>query len=531
MVRRALVVATLSLAALAAAGAAHAEPVFVVKGRGWGHGIGMGQYGAQGFARAGWGYERILGHYYRGTRVGRTEPRGVRVLLGAGRKRFVVSSASPFRVEDAAGLRATLPAGRVGLGPRLAVPIEGRPVRLVPPVRLSGGASPVALDGNGYRGSLVIRSRGGVMSAVNEVSLERYLGGVVPWEMPHHWHPEALKAQAVVARSYALATLKPRRIFDLYDDDRSQVYGGIRAEKPSTNRAVGATSGRVVYHGNRIAATFYHSTSGGRTAAVGDVWPAVERLPYLRAVPDPHDRHSPHHTWGPLVFSRAELAQRLREPAVRAASDVVVVRNASGRAARLVARMPAGSRAVDAATVRTRLGLRSTWFQVGVLDLASAERQGVFGRPLELRGLARGLGSPVIQVRDGKTWRRVANVRPRPDGSFVVGVRPLPGAVYRVAAERTAGPQVRVAVASDVRLVAAPEGTLRGQVRPALPRASVAIERRTPAGWRAVASARVGPGGAFAVPAGLPDGDYRARVESAGGFVPGTSAPVPLRSE
>ena len=91
--------------------------------------------------------------------------------------------------------------------------------------------------------------------------------------MPDDWHPEALRAQAVVARSYALATLKPGKLFDLYADTRSQVYGGVRAEEDTTNRAIGSTAGRVLLWQDRVATTFYHSTSGGRTAPIADVWP------------------------------------------------------------------------------------------------------------------------------------------------------------------------------------------------------------------------------------------------------------------
>jgi stage II sporulation protein D len=530
MRERALVLLTVAVAALAAAAAAAAEPVFVVQGRGWGHGIGLGQYGAQGFARAGWRHERILAHYYRGTELGRAEPREVRVLLGSGRERLVVSSVRPFRVVDGAGLRATLPAGRIGLGPRLVVRLDGRSVRLSAPVRFEGGAAPVALDGHAYRGALVIRSSGGRMSVVNHVGLERYLRGVVPWEMPHRWHPEALKAQAVIARSYALATLKPGKIFDLHADQRSQVYGGVRAEKPSTNRAVDSTSGRVLRHGGRIAVTFYHSTSGGRTATIRDVWPRAEALPYLRAVEDPHDRASPYHSWEPRVVPRAELAAKLKQPVLRRASDVLVSRNPSDRAEQVRIRTPQGERAVAADVFRTALGLRSTWFSIGVLDLFQPSGRADFGRPVELRGIARGLRGPVIQRHDGKGWRQAAVVRSRADGTFAASVTPQPGARYRLAAQTFAGPEVRIPVAPQVRLAAAGAG-VRGTVRPALPLAAVTIQRRTPAGWAGVAAARADAAGAFVSPAGLPAGDYRALVESGGGFVAGVSAPVRVRSE
>ena len=82
--------------------------------------------------------------------------------------------------------------------------------------------------------------------AVNVLPLDRYLRGVVPWEAPTGWHVATYEAQAVAARSYTLATLHPGQDFDLYPDSRSQMYGGIRAERPETNLAIGATAGQVL---------------------------------------------------------------------------------------------------------------------------------------------------------------------------------------------------------------------------------------------------------------------------------------------
>ena len=105
--------------------------------------------------------------------------------------------------------------------------------------------------------------------------------------MPDDWHPEALRAQSVVARSYALATLKPGTLFDLYADTRSQVYGGIAAEAATTNRAIGSTAGRVLFWNGRVATTFYHSTSGGRTVSIAEAWPRATPVPYLVSVAGP----------------------------------------------------------------------------------------------------------------------------------------------------------------------------------------------------------------------------------------------------
>jgi stage II sporulation protein D len=398
---------------------AGAVPVFVAKGRGWGHGIGMSQWGAQGFASHGWSYQRILAHYYRGTTLGRAETTKVRVLLAAGRKRFVVTSRRPFRIGSRHGKRVVLRPDYVA---------KHGPLRIVP------GAAPLALDGVPYRGALVIRSNAGVMAAVNDVTLERYLRGVVPDEMPRDWHPEALKAQAVVARSYALATLKPGKNFDLRNDARSQVYNGVRAEEWQTNLAIGATAGRVLLWRGEVATTYYHSTSGGRTATIREAWPDAKALPYLRSVADPYDSASPHHRWG---WMRLDL----RKLGIRRPVDLRLARGPSGRATSFLLLTRAGLRHVDAGDARRALGLRSTWVQLGVLDLRRPGRSLAVRGKLELRGIARGLRAPVVQRLTRGSWQTVARVRP---GAFRVRVAAVRGARYRVAAEGIKGPVVRL---------------------------------------------------------------------------------------
>ena len=153
------------------------------------------------------------------------------------------------------------------------------------------------LSGDRYRGLLRVRSQGGRLSAVNDIALEPYIKGVIAWEMPASWHPEALKAQAVVARTYGLVSRKSGSWFDLYDDTRSQVYGGVRAEdrartRPST-RPAARSSGEW-----RVAWTLYHSTSGGKTASREDEWD-LPGMPYLGGADDPYDSHFPPPHWGP----------------------------------------------------------------------------------------------------------------------------------------------------------------------------------------------------------------------------------------
>ena len=305
--------------------------MFSVSGRGWGHGVGMSQWGAQGFAQRGTGYAGILAHYYRGTQLGRAPVARLRVLLTDGKKALRVSSDVPFRVRDGAGELHDVDAGTYALGPglRLRVVREEKPVPLPGPLLFSPTAGGVLrLDAKPYRGQLELGVERGRLRAINHVGLEAYLYGVVPDEMPHTWHVEALKAQAVVARSYALAVRRSGGTFDLYDDVRSQVYNGISAEELQSNAAVDSTAGQVLLHGGAIARTFFFSTSGGRTANVADVWDSAP-IPYLVSVADPYDSASPHHRWGPIAVPAAQLRRALAVP-----GEVVDVRttlNGSGR--------------------------------------------------------------------------------------------------------------------------------------------------------------------------------------------------------
>ena len=306
------------------------------------------------------------------------------------------------------------------------------------------GAAPLQLDGNAYRGALLVHRQAGKLTIVNRLPLDRYLRGVVPWEMPDDWHREALRAQSVVARSYALATLKPGTLFDLYADTRSQVYGGIHAEAASTNRAIGSTAGRVLSWNGRVATTFYHSTSGGRTVSNEEAWPGATPVPYLVSVPDPHDSLSKHHRWGPFRWTPAEVGRKLGVGAVR---DLVVTRGPSGRAAEVTIKGRSGARTMLAQDFRRAFDLRSTWFAVRVLNLEQPRGRAlaVARRPVVLKGFVRGLGKVRLEQQvNGGTWTNVRRVRVRPDGRFTVKVAPKRTTSYRLATPLGAGGAVTV---------------------------------------------------------------------------------------
>ena len=233
--------AVLLLAVPATAGAAVRH---VLKGAGFGHGIGMSQYGAYGYALEGTGYKEILDHYYTGTRLESAPSRPVRVLL---------QPSDPyirFRGATSAGGVALRPgttyvARRSGSGISLRTASGKRvgsssgALRATAggdrPLRLLGPALNSISDGL-YRGAIEVIPDVGGVTAINVIDLDPYVKGVVAGEMPSSWPLEALKVQAVAARTYALATRKTTGTFDQYPDTRSQVYKGVAGEAASLER-------------------------------------------------------------------------------------------------------------------------------------------------------------------------------------------------------------------------------------------------------------------------------------------------------
>lgn len=392
-----------ALGAIASGAAATAAPApsttpaadaatFVLTGRGWGHGVGLSQYGARGRSLAGWSAKRILAHYYPGTRLAVVPPRRVRVLLSPGRSRFAVRSQGPWRVVgrrangrpravrlvagSSYSLRAS-GAGRVAVfrGP-IRVAVFAGAVRVQPTTRAGAVAwGPVRADRGRYRGELRVARAGGRLSLVNAVDLDDYLKGVVPREMPAAWADDsytAVAAQAVAARSYALSTMSPTATYDVFDDDRSQVYGGVSAEDPRTTRAVVQTRGTVLKYRGAVITAFFFSTSGGRTESAANIFGAGAARPYLVSVPDGYDRISPLHTWPDHpTFSAARLG-RLLGVGAPVATFTVTRRGDSPRV--LTARVTTTRGAATTftgTTLRSLLGLRDTWFSVRRVPLTA----------------------------------------------------------------------------------------------------------------------------------------------------------------
>ena len=199
----------------------------------------------------------------------------------------------------------------------------------------------------------------------------------------------------------------------------------------------------------RLVIAYFHSTSGGRTASVEDVWVGSKRTPYLTGVADPYDSISPHHTWGPVVMPAGRLQRLLKAPG--RLLDVRTTTNASARADTLIGLGTGGEgSAARAGDVRRELGLRSTWFRVGVLPLRSPRsRTCSEGR--------RGSRAPraVSMASAWSTWDPRAGARsrrrsPPATDSFSVAVRPTATAQYRLSLGGAKTGVIRLGVAPQV---------------------------------------------------------------------------------
>lgn len=359
--------ATLGLAAavfalFAAPGGAGAAVRWVVAGHGFGHGVGMSQWGAYGFAKHGKGYRFILRHYYRGTQVVKLDrPRTVRVLvaISPGQVRFSGARSACGRRLDPSRAYA---ARRVGDGVQLRGP-SGRALAGCGRKLRATGDGRVRIAGALYRGAfeaVPTDSQRGSLNAVNAVGVDQYVKGVIANESPPSWPLAALRAQAVAARSFALTGDVGGNGFDLYPDTRSQVYEGVASETARTNRATELTRGEVVSYRGEVAEAFFSACSGGHTESVQNVF-FGDPIPYLVGVPDPYDDACPLHSWK-LSFSGREISARLDAHLKGQLKRVVVVkRGVSPRIVRARLYGSGGATTIRGDQLQAALGAYDRW--------------------------------------------------------------------------------------------------------------------------------------------------------------------------
>ena len=352
----AIVVAVCAALAACALAASASAASWVIKGRGFGHGVGMSQYGAYGYAKHGRGYRSILEHYYRHTRIAEASGQ-VRVLLASG-----VGSVGFSGARTACGkhLRRGRDYQFADAGSKVVLrSARGRRIAACGNSGTARGGNGIHVDGKGtYRGKLVAKETGGLL-VVNKVGLDDYARGVIGNEMPSSWPKNALRAQAVATRSYSLSSTGGRG-FDVYDDTRSQVYGGKTSETKATDRAVSSTSDEVLRYHRHVITAFFFSTSGGQTESVQYAF-GSSPVPYLVSVKDPYDDVSPFHKWN-VRYSQREMESRL-DGLFRGRLKRIRVTK-TGDSPRIVQAKVVGSRGSSRAsgsTLQGRLDLMSTW--------------------------------------------------------------------------------------------------------------------------------------------------------------------------
>jgi len=500
--------------ACATAGLARAGTTLVVTGHGWGHGVGMSQWGAYGYALHGWKYRRILSHYYPGTTMGRTGEVRVRVLLGQGASVVTVGCAAPMQVTDGKRLNRKLKPGNYGIGPKLSLPVKKRGIGLSfgHLAIFECARAPLTFDGREYHGTLLLRSDGSHVSVVNALPLDTYLRGVVPSESPSKWPTAALQAQAVAARSYAIAEMNPASWYDLLPSTSDQVYGGIRAETPHSDHAVYSTLGQVLMWNGQVARTYYSSSSGGRTEAVEDAWPGSAAIPYLRSVPDPYDVYSPHHDWGPFQMSAATLAGRLGLGSPIASARIE--QDGSARASAVEFKLASGSFARRTGeAVAKALNLRSTYFSIGSLSLSTSSTRVLYGGAVRVVARTASAKGALLQQRSANgAWR---TLRPIRGGGTAFSLQLHRCTAFRLTLPDTSGTSVAVNVAPKVQVEALSTRLLGGEVSPK-PNGAVAVWRKERGQWRVVAHPILDDHGAFRTPLPLRPVDYKITVAGDG---------------
>ncbi len=522
--RLALFAASVAAAIVVAVPAAQARTVFTLTGHGWGHGIGLSQYGALGYAQHGWASDAILAHYYTGTTLSAL-PNAVqmRIQLASGRSSYAISGASKITVVDEGGSTSkTIPAGsyRVekGTSGRLRVVDAGSNARIVKhltgPVRL--GASQalrvvssvgIGWSGDHWHGYLRVIRSGSSLMLVDVVPLEYYLRGVVPSEMPSSWLPAALRAQAVAARSYAVATRHPASAFDAYADTRSQVYGPVEHEAAASNAAVAATAHQVLWYSGAVAVGFFSSSSGGWTASEQAAWGSGGE-PYLVPVRDRYDGAqglNPNHTWPTRVFTPRGLARAVGVKGKVRAVDLTIDA-ASQRVTNAVFHTGLGNHGYTGSGAELALGLRSNYFRLVGVTLTGPSRS-TAGTRFHLTGRVwpkpHHRVSLLVHDGPGQPWTTAQDkLSLSPKGTFSAGIHPKENRVYRLGLPAGAvSPRQKIAVGPALTLVRSGKA-FRATIYPILKGATLTLQRHRSGGWKAVADAAVGAKGhaRFAVP-------------------------------
>lgn len=456
-----------SLPALASADdvSIQAIPTFTITGTGFGHGIGMSQYGARGSALAGKDHEWILQHYYTGTTLGSVtspEPKvnidcAYRDATYPGRPYWTVKSLGSalkvwrtwtFDPTDELAADTWYRFSTDGTDVIISTEAGAEVKRLdydvwISPASASGllevKEKSTSTDGsyhpldtagwptNGftnvrYRGKLWMRRIGTRMGAINQLPMDHYLYGVVPREMPASWGddtPEALEAQAIAARSYAHADVSGGRV--LTCTTYSQVYKGHSSallglfEDARTNDAVDDTTARYILTGSAVATGYFFSHSGGWTANNEDVWVGGTPLSYTRSVADTYEHlaNPPYAPWPAekvKTLSGLEIADKLRgltgvPPSPTHVTGATFERAASGHVRYVNFVFSNGATArISGDSTRSRLGLLSTNFEFSGFPIQRIEGPDRYATAVAVSQQAFTSTAPAVVLASGEDY-------------------------------------------------------------------------------------------------------------------------------
>ncbi|HEY5468421.1 MAG TPA: SpoIID/LytB domain-containing protein [Coriobacteriia bacterium] len=513
-----LCAAFLLVVSLAAPAAARADSIFSVAGRGWGHGIGMTQYGAMGYAQQGKAYDWILAHYFQQTTLATRVELTVKVDLDAGKAarsswRIAAASVSTtltvtdytngarsIEVTRGASVWMTFKAGGAVLssdkydsvtkthsvGSVVATfsgsVIAATGAAATSEVRILGTSGAFSQANIAWRGRIRFTPVTTTGHAIDYVPMEQYLRGVVPRESPSSWPVEALRAQAVAARSYAYGSALSGSV--LWCTTASQVYNGAddgpnNHESAKTDAAVADTANQFVVYGSGVVQTFFSSSSGGRTANSKDVWfssRSDNTSPvYYTSVPDADDvGGNPNYRWTLSDMTGTKLAGYIRthyaslaQPSPATVTKVTLEPGTSGYVRYVTLHWSKGSdTTLTGPQFQHALGLKSSAFTVTLknppsvataLTLASSETTVQAGASFVLSGaLSPGrIAQVTVQHKfpGSSTWVTFATLTTRSDGTFscTTGTRSPGTSQYRVLCAAATG---WLASTSPVRSVA-----------------------------------------------------------------------------
>ncbi len=378
-----LLAALVLLVAAGPASARSSQYAFTITGHGWGHGVGMSQWGAYGYAKHGWTYRAILKHYYSGISLSNVANPIIRVRLRSGLSAVKVTCPKDFTVKGT-GKASTIPGGETatvtytGGKYRVVAGSFSRDFGAVPTLSPTSAALRILTatdlgDTGAYRGTIRVARIGGSLMMINRVALESYLRGVVPHEVSPSWPRESLKAQACAARAYSLGSRQPDQAWDVYCDVRDQAYAGVDIEDARTTRAIRDTAGVCPTYGGKPIFAAYFSCSGGRTENIELAWAGASKLPYLKGVKDPYDSYGPRHNWGPLRRSTSQIGKPLAaKGSVRAV--YTVKRGTSPRIVKAAIIGSGGTTFIDGGSLRMKLGLNSAWAVFKSMSISPAAR-------------------------------------------------------------------------------------------------------------------------------------------------------------